>query len=499
MTFVPKGYKDRGSGWFYRIAGLRLTEPPAPFETYKRSIPEFAGYHLFDKVHTVMLAEEGVIPKEIGIQLLNAFREMEKEGVDEARREAGGVEHSGEAHLIQRLGWDVGGWLHEGRSSHDLAITQHRVLQRDALLDIMDGVNDLRETLLELSKKHVETVMPYYTALQHARPMTLGFFLMSFVNMLERDFDRLELCYRHTNISPMGCAEGTGSDFPLNPHRTAELAGFDGVFENACDMWEGYDTRAEGFSALGMVNDVVARIAGHLYLWCSQEFGIAELADRYCGTSSIMSQKKNPSGVEILQSTTVAARHLELIDEGYRLTAGGGNDHYFDEAVHLTMNNLTYLRVILETTSFNTKRMRELCNHGFICNADLCRILVQERKLPWRTAHQITATMTRLAKQEGKEMADIKSEFLDKAARECVYYGKPINLSEETIREAFDPDRSVRSLKSHGSTAPERVREQIASSLEWLRRDKDDVKIKRERLKAAADKLERTIDVLIDG
>ena len=116
MTFVPKDYRDRGSGWFYRMAGLRLTEPPEPFETYQRSIPEFAGYHLFDKVHAVMLIEQGVIPKEIGVQLLKAFREMEKEGIDKARREAGGVAHSGEAYLIQKLGWDVGGWLHEGRS-----------------------------------------------------------------------------------------------------------------------------------------------------------------------------------------------------------------------------------------------------------------------------------------------------------------------------------------------------------------------------------------------
>jgi len=497
MTFVPKGYKDRGDGWFYRMAGLRLTEPPEPFEIYERSIPEFAGYHLFDKVHTIMLVEEGIIPKEIGVQLLKAFREMEEEGIDKARREAGSVAHSGEAYLIQKLGWGVGGWLHEGRSSHDLAITQHRVLQRDSLLDIMDGVNDLRKTLLDLSERHLETVMPYYTALQHARPMTLGFFLMSFAKMLERDFDRLELSYRHTNISPMGSAEGTGSDFPLNPHRTAELAGFDGVFENACDMWEGYDVRAEAFAVLGMINDVIARIAGHLYLWCSQEFGIAELADRYCGTSSIMSQKKNPSGVETLSSAGIAARHLELIDEGSRLVAGGGNDRYFDEAVRLTMNNLTHLDGILKTTTFNTKRMRELCNYGFICNADLCRILVQKRKLPWRTAHQITATMTRLARQEGKEMADMTPEFLDRAARECVYYGRPLNLSEETIREAFDPDRSVRSLNSHGSTAPERVKEQITASRDRLKQDMDAVKAKRAKIEAAANRLERTIDALI--
>jgi argininosuccinate lyase len=212
-----------------------------------------------------------------------------------------------------------------------------------------------------------------------------------------------------------------------------------------------------------------------------------------------MSQKKNPSGLETLLRNAMAVRHLGLLDEYYCLTAGGGDDRYFKEAFHITMNNLTYLRGILETTSFNKKRMRELCNYGFICNADLCRILVQERKLPWRTAHQITATMTRLARREGKEMADVTSEFLDKAAMECVYYGKPLNMGEEAIREAFNPDKSVRNLRSHGSTAPERLREQIASSLERLRRDKCEVEAKRLRLKAAAEKLERAIDMLIAG
>ena len=497
MTFVPKGYVDRGEGWFYRMAGLRLTEAPEPYETYKRTISEFAGYHLFDKVHVIMLIEERIIPKEIGLQILKTFRMMEREGLDKARSEAGGLAHSGEAYLIQRLGWHVGGWLHEGRSSHDLAITQNRVMQRGALLDVMHGVNNLRETLLDLSEQHLDTVMPYYTALQHARPMTLGFFLTSFVKMLERDSERLELCYRHTNVSPMGSAEGTGSDFPLNPGTTAELAGFDDVFDNACDVWESYDIRAEAFAALGTVNDIVARIAGHLYLWCSEEFRMAELADRYCHTSSIMSQKKNPGGVEALQRTAAAAKNLVLMDEGSRLTAGGGNDHYFDEAVRLTMNNIMYLRGILRTTTFKKKRMRELCDYGFICNSDLCRILVQKNGLPWRTAHQIMAVMTRLAKSEGMEMADVTPEFLDRAAMECIYYGKPLGLNMETIREAFDPDRSVRSLNSHGSTAKDRVKEQIARSRDRLRRDRMNVGSKRERLTAAADKMEKKIDGLI--
>jgi argininosuccinate lyase len=327
--------------------------------------------------------------------------------------------------------------------------------------------------------------------------MSLGFFLISFVKMLERDFERLELSYRHTNVSPIGIAEGTGSDFPINTRRTAELGGFDEIFANACDAWEAYDYRAEAFAVLGTIGDVLARIGNHLMHWCSHEFRIAELADRYCGTSSIMSQKKNPGG-KIVVYAGVAARHLSLVDEGYRLEAGGGDDIYFAQAVANIKNALFYTRGILETITFHTNRMRELCEYGFMCNADLCRILVQERGMPWRTAHQITAIMTRKAAEVGWQMADVTPEFLDQCAVEYKGYGKPLNLSEEKIREAFNSEKSLRNLTSPGAAAPARVQEQIDTCVSILDRDRKASQLKREKLRQAAEKLESAIDRLIE-
>jgi argininosuccinate lyase len=275
------------------------------------------------------------------------------------------------------------------------------------------------------------------------------------------------------------------------------LGGFDGAFENACDAWEAYDYRAEAFAALGTIGDVLARIGDHLMQWCSHEFKIAELADRYCGTSSIMSQKKNP-GARLLVHAGVAARHISLVDEGRRLEAGGGDDIYFNQAVANIMNALAYARGILETTTFHTDRMRELCEYGFMCNADLCRILVQEKAMPWRTAHQITAIMTRKAAEAGWEMADVTPDFLDQCAVEYKGYGKPLNLSEEKIREAFNSENGLRNLTSPGAAAPARVQEQIDKSVGILSRDKKASQLKREKLRQAADKLERAIDGLIE-
>ncbi len=488
MTHIPKESEYRGHGWFYERCGIgRLMEDAAPFDTYERSIPEYHAYHLFDLSHVIMTTEEGIIPKEIGAKLLTALKEMEKEGIDEARKKAGGVAHSGEAYLIQKLGWDVGGYIHAGRSSNDLRPCYHRIQQRHLLLDVADEVNETRESLLNLAEEHVETILPEYTAIQHARPMTLGFYFESFVTMLERKFEMFELAYKHTNISPLGTADGAGSDFPINLQRTAELAGFDGVFDNALDVYHNYDYRLEAFALLAAITDVTARLGDDLQLWCSYEFRMADVADRYAGTSSIMSQKKNPS-----------MRRLVSVNEDIRrsMLYRGHDFKHMMNAIRLTVNSLRFARGLVETTIWKTERMRELCEYGFMGNAALCRILVQDNGLPWRTAHQITAIMTRRALEEGMEMADVTPELLDKAALEYVGYGKHLKISDEKLKEAFSVENSVMTLLSHGGTAPVRVKEQIAASREKLKTDKKRVIEKRNRLKSAAKLRENAIGAL---
>jgi argininosuccinate lyase len=488
MTYVPKECKYRGHGWFYERCGIgRLMEDGAPFHTYERSISEYYAYHLFDLSHVIMTIEEGIIPREIGAKLLTALKEMEKIGIDEARKKAGGIAHSGEAYLIQQLGWDIGGFIHAGRSSNDLRPCYHRIQQRHLLLDVAEEVNGLRASLLNVANEHVETILPEYTAIQHARPMTLGFYFASFVTMLERTFEMFELTYKHTNVSPCGAADGTGSDFPINPQRTAELAGFDGVFDNALDTYYSYDFRLEAFMVLAAITDVIARLGTDIQLWCSYEFSMADVADRYAGTSSIMSQKKNPS----------SRRLVEINQDIRRAMLYQGHDFKpLENAIRSTINALRFARGLVETTRWNTDRMRELCEYGFMCNAALCRILVQEKGLQWRTAHQITAIMTRRALEEDMEMGDITPEFIDDCAIEYVGYGKPLNVRDELLKDAFSVENSVMTLRSHGGTAPVRVIEQIAVSRERLRTDQALVTEKRNRLLSADEKREKAITAL---
>lgn len=281
----------------------RLTEAMAPeFQAAEKGWakkPPYAAYQMFDKAHAVMLTERGIIPREDGVEILKAFRRMEDEGVVEARERVGGVDHSGEAYLIMELGWQVGGRLHIGRSTGDLATVSLHIVQRDYLLEAMEALLNAREAMVRFAGRHVETITPMYSpgltvygsmnVLQHAQVMTWGYYVMAFVNQLEREFRKLEAAYDLAQISPAGTAIGTGTDVPnFDRYRTMELLGFDDLYRNCYDAEKHEDYTLDSFAAMLTLSHVVSGLFFDLLIYSTHEFGLVEPADRYCGTSSIM-------------------------------------------------------------------------------------------------------------------------------------------------------------------------------------------------------------------
>ncbi|MGE4239801.1 lyase family protein [Ramlibacter sp.] len=220
----------------YRNAGIRLSEDMLPHlgKLYSgRTQIMLPSVHAFDEAHTVMLVEQGELSREMGAAILKGLRDMaEGEGVVEARLRVGGGMHSGEHYLIRLLGEDVGGRFHVARSSGDLGSVAINTLQREKLLATMGAMNRLRRTLIQLARQHTDTILPGYSFGQHAQPMTLAHFYLSWVATLERDFDRHHGAYKRVNTSPAGAAIMVGSDFRVDRQRTAELLGFDAVHEN---------------------------------------------------------------------------------------------------------------------------------------------------------------------------------------------------------------------------------------------------------------------------
>jgi len=501
---VPEDYGYRGHLWFAKRPGIgRLMEVMATeFQEALKGWdgkPPYRAYHMFDKAHVVMLTEQGIIPKEDGAAILKAFRRMEEEGVVEARERVGGEDHSGEAYLITELGWEVGGRIHVGRSTGDLATTSLHIVQRDYVLDAMDALLDAVEVMVGFAERHVETITPMYSAgltvygscnlLQHAQVMTWGYYIVAFVRQLEREFKRLEAAYGLMQISPAGAAIGTGTDVPnFSRRRTMELLGFDDLYDNCYDAEKHEQYTLDSFAVLLTLSHVVSGLFFDLLIYSTHEFGLVEPADRYCGTSSIMPQKKNPTAFRWLADLTVnvKARLMEARN------VDGMHRSWTD-----VINGLRMVPGIMETLKVDRERNEQLAGEFWTGAADLAVAIMTEKGLPWRTAHQIVATLVRLAIGEGKKPKEVDAEFLDRAAVEYPDYRKPLSLSTEVIQSAMDPREMVNRRTLVGGPAPERVREQITESRGLLKQNRTRVEARRRRLAKAVNRLERAIDELI--
>ena len=501
MTHVPADYKFRGHLWFAKRPGIgrfleerseEWTKAEAGYIPKERTYAgpgrnPFYAYHVFDKAHVVMLTEQGIIPKGDGAKILKAFRRMEKEGVVEARQRVGGEDHSGEAYLITELGWEVGGRIHVGRSTGDLGYVSRRITARDYLLDIMDASLSVREAMVDLAGKHIETVMPGYSVTyQHAQPVTFGYYLMAFVKQLERNFDKLEAAYSVQNISPAGSAIGMGTDFPgFDRYRQMELLGFDDLFENCYDAGHNKDY-ADVFGVLLCINESLSELAYDLALFSTYEFRYVWPADRYCSTSSIMPQKHNASGFIFLSGM------------GSK-TKGQIVQNAVDRAMIDTLNSLNMWPGILSTLTVYEDLMERRAGEFWAQAVDIAAQMVREKGLPWRTAHQITATLVRICIDEGRTPQEVTPDLIDRCAKMVPEWGKPVGLSVEAIGRAIDPRAMIERRNLIGGVAPVRVKEQIVKSRRLLEGDRERVEAKRKKLTEATGKLEEAIDVIVGG
>jgi argininosuccinate lyase len=491
----------------FRTAGIRLREemlPQLARLSAGRTTPMLPALHAFDKAHAVMLVEEGLLSRDAGAAILGALRAMEKEGVVETRKAVGGGLHSGEQYLIRALGEEVGGRLHLARSSGDLSSVGINVLQREKLLAVMRAVNRLRRVLLDLARRHTDVVMPGYSFGQHAQPLTLSHLLLSWAATLERDFARLHGAYTRVNVSPAGAAIMTGSEFPVNRARTAELLGFDAVHENCADaiLELTPDDSLEVPMVLAVLYHSLARWADDLILWSTSEFAFVDVPDRFCNTSSIMMQKKNVIGPAEVKGA--AAEALGCVVTSYHALKGPTalpitERYYALEMLWRVADNcvrdLGWFCDLLPALGLRREHMRERAWRHWATATDLAGALVRERDLPWRTAHQIVGILVRLCEERGLGPADVTPALLDEAA--VAYHGQPVGLTVEQIRTALDPVRFVAVRTLLGGPAPAESLRQAALFECALDRDEAAVAAIEARLAAAAARLEAAIDAII--
>jgi argininosuccinate lyase len=500
----------------YRAANIRLSESVRPelaavclpgpdasvLGQYARMGPQLAAFHAFDKAHIVMLAEEGLLPRADAAAMLAVLRQVEAQGALAVRAETAEHMHSGEAILTAALGPEVAGKMHLGRSSGDLLAVSFRYTLRAKLLLVAGQLNRLREVVLELAARHIDTAMPGCTHLQHAQPETFGHYLLSWASAFDRDAERIRQYFARINISPAGAAILNGSEFPLNRERTAWLLGFNGLALNTRDAVWGRDLEIEAHAITVLLAGNFNRLSEDLMLWSAPEFGLVECADGFCGTSSIMPQKKNPNALECLKGvvatstgyfvgTAMMHKNPSTVPVFEWVRAMSDAWRSYDEMA----GALPLMTAVMESLTIHEDRMAATAGRHWATATDLASAIVRHAGLPWRAAHQITGIVVRQALQSGRAPADVDSALVDAAAIE--HTGAPLGLASEVIAAAMNPTESVRRHQMPGGPAPQRVREAIAlhttalaADQQWLAHTCD------KQAQAAAD-LEAGIDALL--
>ncbi len=417
------------------------------------------------RAHAAMLADRGIISPEDGAAIAEALTQVE------AEIEAGGfpfdaaledIHMNVEARLRALIG-DAAGRLHTARSRNDQVATDFRLWVRDAVDGLDRRLRDLQAALLDQAAAHADTLMPGFTHLQAAQPVTFGHHLMAYVEMFGRDRGRLADCRKRINECPLGAAALAGTAFPIDRDATAAALGFARPMANSIDAVSDRDFALEFLAAGAILAVHLSRLSEELVLWCTEGFAFVRLSDAFTTGSSIMPQKKNPDAAELVRgkSGRVVGALIGLLTVIKGLPLAYGKDMQEDkEPVFDAADTLDVCTAVmtgmLGDLEANSERMRAATAAGFITATDLADWLVRELGLPFRDAHHVTGEIVKRAEQSDCGLGE-----LDLAAMQDV---EPRITAG--IFDVLTVERAVASRTSLGGTAPERVREAVAAARE---------------------------------
>ena len=425
---------------------------------------------LVDMAHLLGLRRQGIIDEAPARALMAALLDLHDHGLPaEAFDERFEDIHAGkEACLIDRVGEDIGGRLHMGRSRNDEVATCIRIRLKQEIIALVRSLADLRATLLDVAAGHTETVMPGFTHLQHAQPTTLAHYLLAYEQAFSRDAARL---YARVDVSPLGSAAFASTGFPLDRDYTARLLGFARPAANSMDAVAARDFALEVLSSIAICMTTTSRLCEELVLWSTSFFGFVQLDDAYCSSSSIMPQKKNPDVAEIMRAKagTVAGALTAAITITKGLPMSYNRDlqeltPHLWRGVEAARESLPLLSGMIGTATFNTERMAAEAGRGFSTATELADVLVREYGLAFRTAHRIVG---RAVRHGSLDLATLEGAAREAAGLSVVDLG----VTQERIDAVLDPRHAVAVRTITGGPAPAAVAVQLAEQKELLARD----------------------------
>lgn len=358
-----------------------------------------------------------------------------------------------ESMLISEIG-PVGGKLHTGRSRNDQVATDIHLYLRTQTEEVVKLINGLQAAIIEQAKQHVETLVPGYTHLQRAQPISFAHHLMAYFWMLERDKQRFNECQKRINVSPLGAGALAGTTFPIDRSYSAELLGFAGIYENSLDAVSDRDFALEFLSNSSTMMMHLSRFSEEIILWSSQEFQFVELDDAFSTGSSIMPQKKNPDMAELIRGKTGRVYGnltgmltvLKGLPLAYNKDMQEDKEGIFD-TVKTIIGSLKIFEGMISTMKVKTEVMEKATKNDFSNATELADYLAA-KGMPFREAHEVVGKLVLFCVQNGCYLADLNLNQFKEASE----------LFEEDIYTALNPYEAVKRRNSQGGTGFEQVK-----------------------------------------
>jgi argininosuccinate lyase len=407
--------------------------------------------------HARMLAHCGIITqpeRDAIVQGLEDIREQIERGEFQWSVGLEDVHMNVESALTRAIG-DAGKKLHTGRSRNDQVATDVRLYLRHEIGIIRNEIRRLLEALLQIAEREAETIMPGFTHLQTAQPVTFGHHMLAWFEMLERDRERLADCSRRLNIMPLGAAALAGTTYPIDREYTARLLGFSRPSENSLDAVSDRDFAIEFSAAAALIMMHLSRFSEELVLWSTDQFAFVELPDSFCTGSSIMPQKKNPDVPELVRGKTgrIFGHLMSLLTLMKGQPLAYNKDNQEDkEPLFDTVDNLKgALRVfadMMPSIVCNTANMRAAASKGFATATDLADYLVR-KGTPFRDAHEAVGKAVGYCLEQGKDLSDLRLDELQRFSPHI----------REDVFDALTLEGSVAARDHIGGTAPKQVRQ----------------------------------------
>ncbi|MBT2643963.1 argininosuccinate lyase [Bacillus sp. ISL-41] len=416
--------------------------------------------------HATMLAKCGIISEAEADNIIQGLRKLEKQASNGELKYSAKLEDihlNIEQHLTELIG-PTGGKLHTARSRNDQVATDMHLYLKEQVSEIVELISEFQRTLVQQAEQNIETLMPGYTHLQRAQPISFAHHLMAYFWMLDRDKQRFADSMKRINLSPLGAGALAGTTFPIDRHMTAEILGFEGIYENSLDAVSDRDFILEFLSDSSILMMHLSRLCEELILWSSEEFQFIELSDAFTTGSSIMPQKKNPDMAELIRGKTgrVYGSLMGLLTVLKGLPLAYNKDMQEDkegmfDTVKTVKGSLKIFAGMVSTMKVKSGEMGESVKKDFSNATELADYLAA-KGVPFREAHEIVGKLVLECIQKGCYLADLPLEA----------YKSMNPLFEEDIFEALNPYNAVKRRNSAGGTGFSQVKLQIEKAKKSL-------------------------------